>query len=166
MKILITGGISGLGYGVAKELALKGHIVYLGVRTLKEEEYLNEKLKREKLRMFPVVLDLTTDNYTIPNDIDILYLNASIGKGGSILELNSNYLTDTFNVNILGNIKLIKKYYQAKDNSIYINDINLNSVTKSSIDSKIVYISQNEMLFTDTLINNIKFSILIPIILN
>lgn len=110
MKILITGGISGLGYSVAKELAIKGHIVYLGVRTLKEEEYLNEKLKREKLIMFPVVIDLTTDNYTIPNDIDILYLNASIGKGGSILELNSNYLTDTFNVNILGNIKLIKKY--------------------------------------------------------
>ena len=55
-------------------------------------------------------------------------------------------------------LKLIKKYYQAKDNSIYINDINLNSVTKSSIDSKIVYISQNEMLFTDTLINNIKFT--------
>ena len=110
MKILITGGISGLGYGVAKELALKGHIVYIGVRTKEEETYLNEKLKREKLIMFPLVLDLTNDNYTIPNDIDILYLNASLGKGGSILEVNSNYLTDTFNVNILGNVNLIKKY--------------------------------------------------------
>ncbi len=110
MKILITGGISGLGYSVAKELALKGHIVYLGVRTKEEETYLNEKLKREKLIMFPLVLDLTNDNYTIPNDIDILYLNASLGKGGSILEVNSNYLTDTFNVNILGNVNLIKKY--------------------------------------------------------
>ena len=112
MKILITGGLSGLGFSVAKCLSLKGHIVYLGVRTQKEEEYLNEKLKREKLIMFPLVLDLTTDNYTIPSDIDILYLNASIGKGGSVLELNSNYLTDTFNVNILGNVRLIKKYLE------------------------------------------------------
>ena len=30
--------------------------------------------------MFPLVLDLTNDNYTIPNDIDILYLNASLEK--------------------------------------------------------------------------------------
>ena len=61
--------------------------------------------------MFPPVLAISlNDNYTIPNDIDILYLNASLGKGGSILEVNSNYLTDTFNVNILGNVNLIKKY--------------------------------------------------------
>ena len=44
MKILITGGISGLGYSVAKELTLKGHIVYLGVKTKEEEIYINDKL--------------------------------------------------------------------------------------------------------------------------
>ena len=48
--------------------------------------------------------------YILPFLFDILYLNASLGKGGSILEVNSNYLTDTFNVNILGNVNLIKKY--------------------------------------------------------
>ena len=74
MKILITGGISGLGYSVAKELALKGHIVYIGVKTKEEETYLNEKLKREKLIMFPLVLDLTNDNYTIPNVYTTIFI--------------------------------------------------------------------------------------------
>lgn len=54
-------------------------------------------------------------------------------------------------------LKLIKKYYKTKDNSIYINGVNLNSISSSSISSKIVYVSQNEFLFTDTLYNNIKF---------
>ena len=51
MKILITGGISGLGYGVAKELAIKGHIVYLGVRTKEEETYLNVKNFRKNWKL-------------------------------------------------------------------------------------------------------------------
>lgn len=47
--------------------------------------------------------------------------------------------------------KLLKKYYKTKRNTIYINNIDINDYKKSDI----VYVSQNEILFQDTIINNI-----------
>ena len=47
--------------------------------------------------------------------------------------------------------KLLKKYYDIKRDKIYINDIDINDYKKSDI----LYISQNEFLFTDTIFNNI-----------
>ena len=54
-------------------------------------------------------------------------------------------------------LKLIMKYYKVDNNKITINDIDINNYTKSTIDNNILYLSQNEILFNDTLYNNLIF---------
>ena len=51
-------------------------------------------------------------------------------------------------------LKLLKKYYQVPDNKIFIDNIDINKISKKEL-NEIKYVSQNENLFTDTLYNNI-----------
>ena len=54
-------------------------------------------------------------------------------------------------------LKLIMKYYSIKNNKITINDIDINNYSKETLDNNILYLSQNEILFNDTLYNNLIF---------
>ena len=53
--------------------------------------------------------------------------------------------------------KLLMGYYKTPINSIRINDINLNDYKKETLNKNILYISQQEILFNDTLYNNLVF---------
>lgn len=119
---------------------------------IKRVQELHMDIKDEGVNVAKIKsIEFKSTNYSYDNDLSLLKdINLRIDEREKIVIMGESGSGKSTM------LKLIKKYYQAKDNSIYINDINLNSVTKSSIDSKIVYISQNEMLFTDTLINNIK----------
>lgn len=50
-------------------------------------------------------------------------------------------------------LKLIKNYYNT--NNVLVGTTKLNQISKKDIDQNIIYLSQNEILFTDTLYNNI-----------
>lgn len=52
-------------------------------------------------------------------------------------------------------MKLLMKYYKVSNNCIFINNIDIVNVSDKKIKEDVVYISQNETLFTDTLYNNI-----------
>ncbi len=54
--------------------------------------------------------------------------------------------------------KILMKYYDIKNSSVLINNIDLNDYKLSTINENILYISQNEVLFNDTLYNNLIFS--------
>lgn len=112
MNILITGSRSNIGYAFAKALALRGHIVYAGCKTKREKETLEEKINHEKIIMFPLVLNLLDNDFSIIDDLDIdcLILHASIGNGGSILELSSDRFDEVVDVNIKGNFRLLQRY--------------------------------------------------------
>ena len=127
MNILITGARSNIGYSVAKALALMGHIVYAGCKTLKEKKALEEKINHEKIIMFPIVLNLLDNDFNIIDelDIDCLILHASIGNGGSVLELSLERLKEVIDVNIIGNFRLLQKYlrycyYKNKKGKVFI----------------------------------------------
>lgn len=53
--------------------------------------------------------------------------------------------------------KLLMKYYSIGNNNIFINDIDINNYTKKILDNNILYLSQNEILFNDTIYNNLVF---------
>ena len=55
-------------------------------------------------------------------------------------------------------LKILKKYYQIEDNKVFINDIDINKISIEEINQNIKYISQNEILFTDTLNNNLDLN--------
>lgn len=53
--------------------------------------------------------------------------------------------------------KLLMKYYEIDCNKVFINNIDLNHYKNSTINNNILYIGQNEILFNDTLYNNLIF---------
>ena len=55
--------------------------------------------------------------------------------------------------------KILKKYYAVPRDKVYIDNIDINDYKKSNI----VYVSQNEILFTDTISNNIDSNNIIDI---
>lgn len=55
-------------------------------------------------------------------------------------------------------LKIIRGYYPISNGKVYINGIDINSYTKDSIGKRITYISQNEILFTNTIYNNITLN--------
>ena len=112
MNILITGARSNIGYNIAKLLAKRGHIVYAGCKTKEEVKSLYEKINSEKIIMFPIELDLVKDNSKLIEslNLDCLVLQASIGNGGSILEISRERFNEVLDVNIKGNFRLIQDY--------------------------------------------------------
>lgn len=54
--------------------------------------------------------------------------------------------------------KLLMKYYCVDNNKIFINDIDINNYKETTLNKNIIYISQNEILFSDTLYNNLVFN--------
>jgi len=54
-------------------------------------------------------------------------------------------------------LKLLMKYYSINNNKIFINNIDINNYSNKVINDNILYLSQNEILFNDTLYNNLVF---------
>lgn len=112
MNILITGARSNIGYSLAKSLALKGHIVYAGCKTIQEKETLEDRINSEKIIIFPIVLNLLEKDFDIIDslDLDCIVLHASISNGGSVLEISNDRFNEVIDVNIKGNFRLLQKY--------------------------------------------------------
>ena len=110
MRVFITGGRSGIGYEVGKFLAERGHLVYLGCRTVSQVFSLREKLKSEKLRMIPIKFDITSSDIFMLKSlkIDALFCHAGVGVSGDITRLDIRSLKDVYEVNVFSNIKMIQ----------------------------------------------------------
>ncbi len=53
--------------------------------------------------------------------------------------------------------KILAKFYDIKNNQVFINNIDLNNYNINTINKNIIYVGQNEILFNDTLYNNLIF---------
>ena len=97
------------------------------------------------------------------NNIQIKQLNYSYNEEKIISNINIEFKSGE-KVLILGEsgsgkstlLKIIKKYLKVKNNTVYINDVDLNDYNNNAISKAISYISQNELLFTDTIYENLR----------
>lgn len=115
MRILITGGTSGIMYNLASKLVTRGHLVYLTTHTKKELKSLKERLKEDNLDMLVFKLDVTNieDRKIIERiNFDVFISHAGVGYGGSLLEMDTDVLRRNYEVNVFSSFELIKDVYQ------------------------------------------------------
>ena len=119
MRVLITGGYSGIGFEVAKRICLY-HKVYIGIHRDDELKYAKDKIKNYK-NIKAIKLDITNIkdiNKIKRYEFDIVVLNASSCIGGSILDIPIERIKECYEVNVFGNINVIKsviKYMYKSD---------------------------------------------------
>ena len=118
MNILITGSRSGIGLNTGIELLKRGHYIYFTVHRNTQVKTLLDKLKELNISTNYSVfkLDITDEkdrNQLYDLDIDVLINNASIGVGGSILDLDIKKIRENFEVNLFSNIEMIKTYHSS-----------------------------------------------------
>lgn len=112
MKIFITGAYSGLGYAIAKEAAKRGHIVYAGVHKKEQLSFLEQKGMEDGVFLFPVLFRLGEEkDYRIleENSFDLIFLQAGIAEGGSLLEMNIKRIEENYQINLFENLKELQK---------------------------------------------------------
>lgn len=104
-----------------------------------------------------------SNSLNLENEININHMNFSYtSKLKNLSDINLN-IPKNSKVLILGSsgsgkstlLKVIYKYYEVDRGSISFGDYDINDFTVNDIRDNITYISQNELLFTDTIRNNI-----------
>ncbi len=115
-------------------------------------EVFNENIEKESKEKIGTVEEIKFDKVNFAyNEEDIIkdlsfkikkkdkvFISGSSGSGKSTI------------------IKLLLKYFEPKKGNIYINNINYNNLESIDIRNKINYVSQEEVLFNDTIYNNLK----------
>lgn len=119
MKILITGSSSGIAYLAGICLYSRGHDVIMSTHTKKECENLKKKIKMMNLDIKVIKLDITSNKDSGSIDfskIDVLINHASIGVGGSLIDLDIDDIKNNYNVNFFSTLELSKKFLKARIN--------------------------------------------------
>ena len=174
MKILITGAASGIAYLTALTLAEKGHDVYLTCHTDKEVKSVEDKVKDYKnIKVIKVDIAKKEDiKKVLELNLDVLYNNASIGQGGSIIEADMDKVRKSFEINVFSSFYLIKEVMKQMINKdhgriiemsslagmVSIPFLGIYSATKSSI-SVLVRALQKELFLMGS---NVKIVLIEP----
>lgn len=108
-RILIVGGANGIGLSIAVELAQRNTTekVYLVDKAPLSNEYNNPRIES-------FVFDLTQTDYSFFDrftDIDGLMITAGFGKLALFRDIPESHIIDSFNVNTLPSIRLVKRFY-------------------------------------------------------
>lgn len=130
----------------------------------KEYFYSKNSLKRIN-HLFEVKEEnlYTKTNFVAVGKISFQSLSFSYNQEKNILESITFDILKGNKVIILGDsgsgkstiLKLLLKYYEISRNMIYLNGIDLNDYSISDVRNSIGLMSQNEILYTDTILNNI-----------
>ena len=109
-RTLIVGGANGIGLAIAKELTQKESCekVYIVDKAPLAEEYQEEKIESH-------VFDLMSEDYSFFNrftDIDSLMITAGFGKLALFKDLDEQHIINSFHVNTIASIRIIKHFYE------------------------------------------------------
>jgi short-subunit dehydrogenase len=119
-RILVVGGANGIGLSIATELSKQESIdkVYIV-----DKAPLAEEFRESKFEAFQ--FDLTNDDYSFFDrftDINALMITAGFGKLALFKDVPEQHIIDSFNVNTIPVLRLIKRFYnrlEDKENDFY-----------------------------------------------
>jgi NAD(P)-dependent dehydrogenase (short-subunit alcohol dehydrogenase family) len=113
---LVTGANKGIGHEIARQLARRGHTVYLGARDAARGREAAEKLRAEGLDARPLRLDVTDDASVAaaaaaleqePGRLDVLVNNAGIAiDDGPPSRVSMDALRRTYETNVFGVVRV------------------------------------------------------------
>ena len=108
-KMLIVGGANGIGLSIASEMLKREECekIYIVDKVLLAKKYQDPKIESFQF-------DLINSDYSFFNqfsDIDSLMITAGFGKLALFKDIEEQHIIDSFNVNSLAIIRLIKKFY-------------------------------------------------------
>ena len=114
-RILVVGGANGIGLAIAHELALRETTekVYVVDKAPLKERYAHDKIES-------FLFDLTNKDYSFFDrfsDIDALMITAGFGKMSLFRDVPEQYIIDSFNVNAIPALRLIKRFYTKLESS-------------------------------------------------
>lgn len=126
-RILVTGASSGIGFDVAKTLALAGHTVYAGARRMELMEPLRE------FGVTPLRLDVCDEAaidecLAAAGPIDVLVNNAGFGYFGSVENVPIEEARRQLDVNVFGLAALCQKVLPGMRERGFGRIINVSSV--------------------------------------
>ena len=129
-----------------------------------EYHYIKNSIKRADT-FFEVEEEKIHDKrkLTVNGNIKIMNLKYTFNNKCYVLNDINLFIKNNDRVLILGSsgsgkstiLKLLYKYLEADRKTIYINGYDINDYSLSDIRENITYVSQNELLFNDTIRNNI-----------
>lgn len=142
---VVTGANKGIGFETARLLAQKGYTVWLGARDKERGEKAAELLKKEKLDVRFLPLDVTSDSSVKAavskveadsGSLDVLVNNAGVyltDREGSATAVDLQTIKDTYEVNVFGAFRVTQKFVpllkKSKNSSIVMVSSGLGSIT-------------------------------------
>ena len=108
-RMLVVGGANGIGLAIAQEMAQRDTTekVYIVDKSQLQPEYYHSKIE-------PFQFDLTSDDYSFFDqfdDINSLMITAGFGKLALFKDISEQHILDSFNVNTIPVLRLIKRFY-------------------------------------------------------
>ena len=108
-RILIVGGANGIGLAIAKVMASQPQCekIYIVDKSALSNEYKEEKI-------YSYQFDITNEDYSFFDrfqDIDSLMITAGFGKLALFENVDEQYIINSFNVNTVAVIRIIKHFY-------------------------------------------------------
>lgn len=108
-RILVVGGANGIGLAIAQEMAGRDDCerVYIVDKSPLAVQGANPKISYSQF-------DLCSDDYSFFDqfeDIDTLMITAGFGRLALFREVSEKHIVDSFNVNAIGAIRIIRHFY-------------------------------------------------------
>lgn len=114
-RALIVGGANGIGLSIATELAVRDDVEKIYIV---DKSPVSDEFKRDKFETYQ--FDLTQSDYSIFdkfNDIDTLMITAGFGKLQLFRDVDDNMILNSFNVNTIPVLRIVKKFYDKLESS-------------------------------------------------
>lgn len=114
-RALIVGGANGIGLSIATELAVRDDVEKIYIV---DKSPVSDEFKRDKFETYQ--FDLTQSDYSIFdkfNDIDTLMITAGFGKLLLFRDVDDNMILNSFNVNTIPVLRIVKKFYDKLESS-------------------------------------------------